>query len=65
MKRALIFRLVSLLTCGLLRMAADALETEQQLLDIAPFALPGTPANEVRFTHTIKDNTPERYRTAL
>ncbi len=40
---------LSLLTYATAWLPAHALASEAQALDIAPFALPGTPANEVRF----------------
>ena len=40
---------LSLLTCATAWLPAHALGQEEQPLDLAPFALPGTPANEVRF----------------
>jgi hypothetical protein len=46
-KRMLI--VLSLLTSGTAWLPAHALASEAQPLNIAPFALPGTPANEVRF----------------
>jgi hypothetical protein len=49
MKSITIFRLISLLTCSLLVTTSRGVEAEKQALNIAPFALPGTPANEVRF----------------
>ena len=49
MKHPWIFLLVGLLTCKPLWTTAAGVEADQQSLDIAPFALPGTPANEVRF----------------
>ena len=45
----LTFVLACLVTGGSLGIPAHALEPEEQPLDIVPFALPGTPANEVRF----------------
>lgn len=45
--RMLIIR--ALLTCAAAWLPACALKSEEQPLDLVPFALPGTPVNEVRF----------------
>ena len=49
MKKPWVFLLVGLVTCMLLSTTAGVGEAGQHSLDIAPFALPGTPANVVRF----------------
>ena len=49
MNKAALFGLAPILTAGALCMTAHAAEANGRALDIAPFALPGTPANEVRF----------------
>ncbi|MBM3880544.1 MAG: hypothetical protein FJ387_12650 [Verrucomicrobia bacterium] len=41
--------ILSLLTCSAAWLPAQSLKSEEQPLNLAPFALPGTPANEVRF----------------
>ena len=67
MNKTALFSLTALLACGFLPITIGARETEKQALDIGPFALPGTPANEVRFeepreirevTVTFKDAAP-------
>jgi hypothetical protein len=49
MNKTALFSLTALLACVFLPITIGATETEKQALDIVPFALPGTPANEVRF----------------
>ena len=49
MNKTAVFSLTALLACGFLPITIGATETEKQALDIVPFALPRTPANEVRF----------------
>ncbi len=44
-----LFSLTAWLTLGLLRVPAQVVEPEKQALDNAPLALPGTPADEIRF----------------
>ena len=46
-QRMLIIR--TLLICAAVWLPPQSLKAEEQRLDLAPFALPGTPANEVRF----------------
>ena len=48
MNRPLTFMLGCLLAYGSLPISAHAAEPENEVLNIAPFALPGTPATEVR-----------------